>query len=158
VTTVRTAIHLKPLHALLVVDELFADGDAAKFEQFWHLAPGLEVREKTPHRLFFALPEVPKDGLAVIFDESTPFALITAGSDSIGWTSTGKREVGRNPYLVRRLLAKKGVMAAFFRCSGNGGGHALTIVPAGQGWKAALSGEGGQIGFVSENGQLKPAS
>ena len=158
VTMTRTAIHLKPLHALLVVDELFANGDAAKFEQFWHLAPGLEVREKATHRFFFALPDTPGGGLSVVFDGAAPSVLTAAGPDSIGWTSTGKREVARNPYFVRRLLAKKGAMAAFFRCTGNPGSHALTIVPAGQGWKAVLSGERGKIGFVFQNGQLKPAS
>ncbi len=51
----RTVIHLKALHALLVVDELAGSDDAA-FEQFWHLAPDLVPPGDTAGFLCFGVP------------------------------------------------------------------------------------------------------
>lgn len=153
---VRIAIHLKPLHALLVVDDLRTDGEPLQFEQFWHLGPGLELREGHPPQFYFegAKP----GGVAVAFDRSARIVLKKGGIGALGWTSTEKKELVSNSYFIREIASADALMASFFRYVGGGARHEVSVARTGSGWKVVLLCGGRQISFASESNQLKLVS
>jgi hypothetical protein len=77
----RIVIHLKAVHALIVVDELVtANGEEALFEQFWHVAPGVTPFESVATSLQFS---VGAGGfLSIAFDMQVPVAIAPEGEGS----------------------------------------------------------------------------
>jgi colicin import membrane protein len=77
----RIVIHLKAVHALIVVDELVtANGEEALFEQFWHVAPGVTPSESVATSLQFS---VRAGGfLSIAFDTQVPVAIAPEGEGS----------------------------------------------------------------------------
>jgi hypothetical protein len=158
VAITRTAIHLKPLHALLTVDELRTGGEPLQFEQFWHLAPGLELRDRHPPQFHFTFEPARTGGVAVAFDRAARIVLKKGGSGEIGWTCMGKRELVANPYFIREITTANGLLASFFRCVGGDAKHEVSVTQTDSGWKVLLVCTGRQIAFVRENNQLKLVS
>ncbi|MEI9929111.1 MAG: hypothetical protein WDM89_00730 [Rhizomicrobium sp.] len=124
-TVVRTIIHLKANHALLVVDQLAAAKDAeVLFEQFWNLAPGLSAPSSGEQLLWFALPA---GGLTAAFDPTAEI-LITAEDDGFN--------------LRRTLVLNAGAVASLFQWSAEPSNATVRIEPDPAGWKSAISGAG----------------
>jgi hypothetical protein len=97
----RTVFHLKAQHALVVVDELATpDGAEAEFEQFWHLAPGLN-------------PEKSAGQISLAIEGGGTF---TAAFNSEGTVTMEAEGEGGN-CLRRSIRLTKGVAASLFQWS-----------------------------------------
>jgi len=125
---IRTVVHLKAQHALIVVDELrTADGSEASFEQFWHVAPGLAAPDSTQTPLRFAGTE--NGNLTVAFDAQ---GTISSGPEGEGGTC-----------VRRSLKLAKGVAASLFQWSETPADAVLKVLSAGDGdWSLEAIGSG----------------
>jgi hypothetical protein len=109
----RTVIHLKPGHALIIIDELEARQGEAQFEQFWHFAPSLRRELHGKGDLTFRSAE--GGVFHAAFDTGPTLALSEGGTGAIGWTSPKPGKVIANPYIRRERQATNAVMVAFFQ-------------------------------------------
>jgi hypothetical protein len=75
----RTVVHLKALHAVLVVDEFEDMGEIESIEQFWHVAPNLAPPENPGEPLQFT---VPGDGFLTLAFDGRPAASLERDSFS----------------------------------------------------------------------------
>jgi len=123
----RTVIHLKALHALLIVDEIASD-DEAPFEQFWHLAPGLVPPDDTEGFPSFGVPD---DGfLTVAFDGHST---VSVNRDAISCC-------------VRRVLrVGQGVAASLFQWTASGTEPALLLRGERENWQVSVSTAGTKL-------------
>jgi len=153
----RTVIHLKPLHAVLVVDEMLAGDQPRKFEQFWHLGPELKPRQRQAHHFRLGMEEGNPGGVIVAFDSGCPAVPRIGGPEPVGWTAKDRGEVVRNLYFTRELTTSYGVTAAFFRYTASTARHDIFVEQTSGGWKAALVCDGRQIAFTSEDDRVKLA-
>jgi hypothetical protein len=151
VRVMRTAIHVKPRHALLIVDELLANEDAVKFEQFWHISPDLRAPNGIGAPLCFL-----SDGgvLTASFDSDEAVEVVEGGSGNVGWTDAANGKLVANPYIVRSKTGG-GLMASLFRWGPGAARHQIRVEPSASGWRVAVAGEGLVVRFASEADQLK---
>jgi hypothetical protein len=78
----RVVVHLKALHALIVVDVLeSANGAERTFEQFWHIASGLAVPASGEASLRFA--STPAGGMSIAFDSQGETAIEAEGEGTL---------------------------------------------------------------------------
>lgn len=157
VSIVRTAIHIRPLQALLVIDDLRTGGKTGRFEQFWHLAPGWNISKQTGTEFRFVFAGEEQGDMLAAFDRGAPAKLVAAGSESIGWTVGEDRKLVRNPYLVRERTADDALMAAFFRGGQSAPKHELVVNRLPSGWKVVLRCDDRKIAFAHEGGRMKVA-
>lgn len=150
-SVVRTTIHLKPRHALLIVDELLASEDAAKFEQFWHISPDLRAPKAMGAPLCFSSES---GALAASFDNEHAIEVVEGGPGDIGWTDNANGKLVANPYIVRTKMGG-GLMASLFRWGPEPMRHQIHVKPGVGGWRVAVAGEGLVVQFASEADQLK---
>ena len=113
----RTAIHLKPVHALLVVDELTSkSGSESAFDQFWHLAPGL-LRQGEAFQFGTTAPGC----LSIAFDSDGTAPDILGAStpqdNPISWTMSRAGELVSHPVLRRTLSTRNGLAVTLFQWS-----------------------------------------
>ena len=113
----RTAIHLKPVHALLVVDELTSkSGSECVFEQFWHLAPDM-IRQGDLYQFATTAPGC----LSVAFDSggSGPdvLAASTPQDNPISWSVSRDGELVPHPVVRRTLSTGNGLAVSLFQWS-----------------------------------------
>jgi hypothetical protein len=128
----RTIIHLKRHHALIVLDELTSKSQKpARFDQFWHFAPGLEAKDagSSRHWVFSA-----RGGLFLAgFDaEEAPCALGKGGPDEpIAWTMLmDGGGIAPTPYLRRTKELTAGRMASIFQWSNRSATIEIECAPA----------------------------
>lgn len=149
----RTVIHLEPVQALLVVDELLARMGSAQFEQFWHVSPRLWAQDVTSSGAHFTCPG--GGVLTAQFDSQVPLQMQDATKDGLSWVAMSKREVLPNPYLVRTLKAERAVLGSFFRWASGAVAAGIDLASEGpDGWRVMLRSGDSQISFASRNGQL----
>jgi hypothetical protein len=154
----RTVIHLKPLHALLVVDEMYAGETPRKFEQFWHLGPELKPHQRQAHHFRLAMGDGHLGGVVVAFDSGIPAVPRIGGPEPIGWTAKARGEVTRNLYFVREITTSHALTAAFFRYTTSTARHDISVERTPEGWRAVLLCESRRISFAGEGDQVKLAS
>jgi hypothetical protein len=148
----RTVIHLKPGHALIVVDELSAHGGDAQFEQFWHFAPSLQPRPGPGGSMVLGC----EGGVFnAAFDTHAKTTFVQGGAGAIGWTSPRSRTVAANPYIVRERRATTALMATFFQWSP--AARAFEIDTEGDfgNWSAIVSTKGAAIRYTFGVGELR---
>ncbi|HTT97658.1 MAG TPA: hypothetical protein VMF58_06375 [Rhizomicrobium sp.] len=124
-SVIRTAIHLKSQHALIVVDALEStDGRETSFEQFWHIAPGFTPSDPAGASLCFAGEG---GNLMATFDTRA---------------ATASEPEGEGGTCIRCTLhMTKGVVATLFQWSDAPAPSALKVLSAtGGGWSLEVSG------------------
>lgn len=128
----RVAIHLKAVHALLVVDALETrKGGEASFEQFWHIAPGLAERPGAKGTLRFASPD---GGISVAFDAEDD---VSVGAE------------GEGSGISRRRRMARGYMATLFQWTRAPELAAISIIrQENAGWALTASGAGFDVRLV----------
>ena len=124
----RTVIHLKALHALLIVDEI-AGGDEAALEQFWHLAPSLVPPNDPEGLLCFGVPD---DGFLMIAFDGQP----TVSMDRDASSSC-----------VRRTLrVGQGVAGSLFQWTASGTPATLSLLrEERENWQVSISAAGASL-------------
>jgi hypothetical protein len=144
----RTAIHLKPVHAFIMVDQLESvDGSELAFEQFWHLSPDLQEAGD----LVF---EHPSGHFAAAFNALERFPVsVERGSEEnpIGWTINKEREPTPNSYLRRTLVSARGLSVSAFQWAENPASPEVSdasLEP--DGWLMRVAGQGFDVRFARD--------
>ena len=135
----RVVIHLKAVHALLVLDalETHKNGEAS-FEQFWHGAPGLAERPGAKGTLRFASPD---GGMSIAFD----------ADDDVTVEAEGE---GSRICRTRRLA--KGYMATLFQWTRAPEPAAISVIrQENSGWALTASGSGFDVRLVLSGDDLR---
>lgn len=112
---VRTAIHLKQRHTVIVLDQLAGKG-ATLFEQFWHLSPQLvQQQAQEDGALVFAHGQ--KGFLSAAFHDDGADCEISHGSadNPIAWIMVRNDLAVPTPYIRRAKTLETGVMASLFQ-------------------------------------------
>jgi hypothetical protein len=136
----RAVVHLKAVHALIVVDELVAaNGEDALFEQFWHFAPGLISQKSAEVPLQFS---VASGGcLSVAFDTQIPVVIEPEGEGSS---------------LRRGMRLGSGIAATLFQWNDQSATVALAALEGFPGaWTLAASGNGFDVRLILSGDDLR---
>jgi hypothetical protein len=135
----RVAIHLKAVHALIVVDALETrQGGDAVFEQFWHIAPGLAARPGIKGTLRFGSPD---GGMNVAFDANDTVSVEAEGE--------GVR-------ISRSRSLSKACMATLFQWTRSSEAAAIAIFrQENSGWSLTASGAEFAIRLVLSGDELR---
>jgi hypothetical protein len=135
----RVVIHLKAVHALIVVDDLKSrSGGDATFEQFWHIAPALAARPGINGTLRFASPD---GGVTVAFDADDAVAIEAEGEGS---------RIGRS----RRL--ENGFMATLLQWTRAPEAAMIGIMRSEtEDWSVSASGAGFDVRLVLSGDELR---
>jgi hypothetical protein len=114
---VRTVIHLKERHAVIVLDQLAGKG-ATLFEQFWHLSPDLSQQKRDDGALAFA--HTLGGFLSVAFhDDGAETEIGHGGPDNpIAWMMVRNDLSVPTPYIRRAKTLETGIMASLFQWNG----------------------------------------
>ena len=133
----RIVVHLKDVHALLVVDSLQSrEGREATFEQFWHVAPGLSASLPRAEPLRFSAA-----GRGMLVAALDRHDAITVESE------------GEGTRIRREVRMAEGILATLFQWTEEVAAAAVDVVRDGSaGWTAAVSGAGfgGQLTLAGE--------
>jgi hypothetical protein len=134
----RVVVHLKDVHALLVIDSLRSrDGREATFEQFWHVAPGLSASLTSPKPLRFSAAG--NGVLAVALDHHD---------------ATTVESEGEGMRIRREVYMAEGILASLFQWTEEVATATIDIArDESAGWTAAVSGAGfyGQLTLAGED-------
>lgn len=146
----RTALHLKPVHGFIMIDELESvDGGELLFEQFWHLSPhlgqteGIDFADDSGH-------------FAAAFNAPGQFPVfVETGSEEnpVGWTVNKGQQVQPNLYLRRPMRLARGLSVSVFQW--NKDVAPLEVCEAvldADGWSVRATGRGFDVRFA-KNGQ-----
>src|SRR4029079_1394005 len=90
----RTAIHLKGLSGLLVIDELVSGTGPAQFEQYWQLAPRMLTDDSAGTQVRIGCPQ--GGVLTATFNSTVPAQFIPGAKRGLAWTSINKRDAVPN--------------------------------------------------------------
>ena len=151
----RTVVHLKPIHVLIVVDELRTkDEKEALFEQFWHIAPDFAPSEHAQH-----FSSGPSNFLLIASGATADIGtVVDAGSSNnpIGWTLDKSMEPVPNSYLCRRMRTSRGLAVSSFQWAKAPGLLAVKEVQVTEsGWIVSASGENFDLRFGLSAGELR---
>ena len=135
----RFVVHLKAVHALIVVDRLKTrNGEEAAFEQVWHVAPGLATRPSLDGVLRFASSD---GGMTVAFDAGGTVAVEAQAEASV---------------IRRTAPLASGFMASLFQWTRAPESAAIAIAAdQPEGWTASVKGRGFDMRLVLAGEELR---